>query len=199
MLAVVGCDVCRSQTLWHLMFVCALLLLLQCNSLLARDCCGKGLNAGQQCGCTPGVGSSAGFQRLCLYSIVSTSPTVVQTGSVCVGIGGAVACWRKGSWTADAHGVCVEFIFTQPTGADVHSVLLPLDLPHPAHCRFLHLHKVPVPCLKQLPTALACAFRKTDMYPLPGCWCLLLAGSWSHSGIKLLRPPSGVCHKWRGL
>jgi hypothetical protein len=50
---------------------------LQCIGFQVRDCCGQNLKAGQQCGCTPGIG---GFQKLCLYSVVSTNPTVVQTG-----------------------------------------------------------------------------------------------------------------------
>lgn len=53
---------------------------LQCTTFQARDCCGKGLSAGQQCGCTAGLSSFQGLQRLCLYSVVGANPTVVQTG-----------------------------------------------------------------------------------------------------------------------
>lgn len=38
------------------------------------------VQAGEQCGCTPGLSTSFGFQKLCLYSVVSVDPTIVQTG-----------------------------------------------------------------------------------------------------------------------
>jgi len=42
--------------------------------------CVDAMQAGQQCGCSPAFSSIQGFQRMCLHSVVSTSPTVVQTG-----------------------------------------------------------------------------------------------------------------------